>query len=534
MKKYKKFLAVLMVIAMVFSVVSCGKAPEQELKETGVSGASSKVGAEMLNYESGDGTDATGITEESVENIVFTSEDGKVTYEIEAEVNGGDISTLPVITVAPAVFTSAELEKISNALADGSMVNAYNESVPRAVLEDMLAEKTAYISDRDYLMEYYSGNEEIVDIRIDEVTAEIKQIEEDLADCPEYLPVIEPDYTYKPDTEYNEGNEYVGSWYRDNVNTFRALTVLDGSYKEITVGSRTDSEPYLSYILFENDFRYGTESQRNRWKCYQTEPFTDEDIENAKTDILNTLSDMGLGNWRIVSCEAGEFDLEEWYEGKNTDGLEDTSGVRYDLFLRLEPEYNDVPLSDGWGYRTPAIYDSRDYDSPVEAPYMTVTYSGGKIISFEGVGLLKTVSESDEITLLSYDEAVDAVCERLAETWSAEFISEHCVFVDTVYLPEDDAWEYMPSVNIENASAFEIKIDRMELVYVRTELSDEKGSFELVPAWAVYGKGYVTQYTKDNGTVNAMAEIPYGNGEDEPLLFVNAIDGTRIMLSDKY
>ena len=301
----------------------------------------------------------------------------------------------------------------------------------------------------------------------------------------------------------------------------------------IKVENRTDASPYINYIYLGNDYRYGTESQRNRWKCYQTVPFTEEDIEKVKTDILNTLSDMGLGNWKIISCEEGEFSLEEFYEGKDITGLEDTKGMRYDLFFRLEPEYSGVPqLIDGWDYRTPALYNDREYRRVVEAPYMTVTYSNGSIIEFEGVGLLKTESITNDVELLPFDKAMEAA--QLAEVWDESLIHEHCDFINYTYIPGEDKWEYMPVVNIENASEYKFEIDRIELMYVRTELADDADSFELIPVWAVYGAGYVTEYSRENGTVSAMAQIPYGSGTDMPLLLVSAIDGSGIMLSDKY
>ena len=533
MKKLKKFVALFMVLAMMLTAVSCGKAPAQNEKtETGTTETDKTTKADALSNEENVPPPADEPTN-AVYN--FVSEDGKVTFEIDAAVTGDDITSLPVVTVSVAEFTAEELEQITLALADGSMVTAYNESVPKVVLEDMLAEKKAYVSDRDYLMDYYGGNEETVERRIETVNGEIAQIEADLENCPEFLPADEPEYIYKPDTDYDEGNSYIHGWYSDNVDSFRALTVIGGSYKQINVVRRDDAHPYISYISLDNDYRYGTESQRSRWKCYQTEPFTADEIEDAKSDVLNTLSDMGLGNWKIISCEVGEISLDEFYNGnKNTDGLVDTTGMRYDLFFRLEPEYNDVgQLVDSWGYRSPAMYNDRQYDSQVEAPYMTIIYSGGKIIEFWGIGLMKTEGATEEQKLLPYDEAMEAICARLAETWGEDLINEHCDFINYAYDPGADVMEYVPVVNVEGASAYKVEVDRIELKYVRTETEDGGTEFELIPVWAVYGSPIVSEYTRGNSVANARAEIPYGMGVEIPLILVNAIDGSRVMLSDK-
>ena len=74
----------------------------------------------------------------------------------------------------------------------------------------------------------------------------------------------------------------------------------------------------------------------------------------------------------------------------------------------------------------------------------------------------------------------------------------------------------------------------MELVYVKTELADDPDSFELVPAWAVYGTGYVTKYTIEHSTINAMAQFPDFSADGIPILLVNAIDGSRIVLDRQY
>ena len=160
MKKYKKFLAVLMVITMVFSVISCGKALEQGGTPEQNNDMPSTVQSDNIENNSGetkatnDVDDAVQVSEEDVktgtvieedgtvrQTDTFVSEDGWVTFDVDAVVEGYDITELPIISVVPNHYDSAELEQISKAMARGNTIYGYTEEFTK---DELLAIRKDY------------------------------------------------------------------------------------------------------------------------------------------------------------------------------------------------------------------------------------------------------------------------------------------------------------------------------------------------------------------------------------------------------
>lgn len=535
MKIWRRVLSAVLVVVLAFSVVSCGgktsKGEQVETEKSNIKSSAAEI--KDFNVNTALNSETAVVLDKKTATAEFLSADGKVTFKVNAVVDGAGVSELPVLSMVPADFSADELQKITEVLANGSDVSGYHEIMPKYLIEEMLEEKKAYIADYDALMEYYSYNEETVEYRIEVVSEEIAQLEADLADAPDEIPVFEPEYIYKPDSEYDEGKDYIRGYYLDNAESFKALTTINGSMKEIYVNKRTGDTPSNDIWLMD-DYRYGEEYQRLRWKCYQTEPFTDEEIAEAKKDVLNRLSEMGLDGWVIQSCTMYETSLDEFYEGKDTHGSTDISGMRYDLDIRLVPGYDGVEqLSDTWDYRNPGIYNDQYYDKSYEPPYVWVKYSSGEITEMYAVGLSETEYITEKQTLLSFDDAMQAVYDNLAATWNEELVKKHCDFFNYYYHPSLDEYIYQPITDVENATAYKFEIDEIKLVYVKTESADNPDGFKIIPVWAVYGEGFVTEYNIDNSVVSTKADFPVA-GQGTPILLVNAIDGSKVMLDNQY
>ncbi|MBQ8831425.1 MAG: hypothetical protein IJ017_07475 [Oscillospiraceae bacterium] len=529
--KYKKILSVVLAFVLLFSLSSCKSAP---VKTNGIED-SEDVAAETVQSEPADtGKDtaedeAEQETEQETEQEIpleegqerlttsFTSEDGAISYNIDAVVSGTDITSLPTFTVTPAIYTAEELEQITRALAGDSVVYAYSETVARPVLEEMLIEKKAYISDRDALMEYYRNDENVVNRRIEEVSTEITAIEEDLPYAPEEVPKLEPEYVYKPDVEYDEGNPHVFAPYYVNSTTFRALTDVDGVSRQIMI-SYSDNSRFGSEVWLNEDLRIGSTYQQTRWNCYQTEPFTEIDIEAAKEDVMNTLREMGFDNWAIETCEVHDIDLDEFYEGKDTEGLPVTSGVRYQLYMVLEQQFVEPVSFYYTGEKDIENYFNKGYyANPYRTTSIRLYYSNGKIIYFYGENLHKIESESNSQQLLAYEEAMNIITDTLVDVWDNEMINQHytrmtgAITDDRVVLSGD------------------VTVDSIELVYVRISIDGDEDSYQLVPAWAVFGKAVLTEYKI--GNTHVMPPEVHDNGLIMPILLIDAIDGSVISLS---
>lgn len=294
------------------------------------------------------------------------------------------------------------------------------------------------------------------------------------------------------------------------------MTDIDGAVKEIIVfASEFGSDVWLT-----DDLRIGSTFQNNRWNCYQTEPFTEAEIEAAKEDVLNTLHEMGFDNWVIESCVAYETDLDEFYEGKDTEGHLISSGVVYALSMRLVCEFEEPVRFCYVGEKTwESHFDGTDYENPLGASGIHLYYSNGRIIEFYGTDLYKVEGESDSQPLFTYTEAVDKISELLPQVWDGEKISQH--YTNMTGSVSDDR------VILEA----DVSVNRIELVYVSVPIDED--TFELVPAWAVFGDSVLKEYKIGNANITPSEIL---RGEDvpppmRPLMLVSAIDGSVIKLT---
>lgn len=507
--KVKNLTVGLLALTVVLMSTSCGNNHlNTEINEDNKTNISDNAGDGADISETGDSVlsesdinnDKSGESTSTI-STSFLSSDGNVTVNINADVALSGSTELLEITVQPVVYNEEELMHVASAFAAGNEVYEYKLCLTKDWLQEQIVEKKAYIADKDYLMEYYGNNEDIVRQRIETVSHEIEQMEKTLANAPEKAVLSAPEYTYRPDSEYFDGNDYNEYIYDapiDSFETFRAVTKLNGSYKYLLIEKNGN-------IWFTNDYRLDKTAQEARWKCYQTEQFTEENIEAAKKQILDTLNEIGIENYKITECEAVEVSLDEFYDGKNTEGLTDITGIRYVLNMRLEPEYyGEAIIDDGSEIR--------------------LSYSGGNIIEFWGENIIKTVAVSESKKLPTFEEAAATISACIAESCNKEFMME-CGEMYMEYTKQlTDT--YMDIFG--NSTKYKLNIDKIEFGYIRTENS---GSDTLIPVWAVYGEPFITEYVINNTTIETSTYLipPHDVTVDAPLLLINAFDGLRIV-----
>ena len=269
--------------------------------------------------------------------------------------------------------------------------------------------------------------------------------------------------------------------------------------------------------------RIGSTYQQTRWNCYQTEPFTEAEIEAAKEDVMNTLHEMGFEYWVIDVCEPYEIDLDEFYEGKDIEGLPISSGVVYALHMELSQQFTEPVQFRYLGEKTwESNFDGTDYNNPLRASSIRLYYSGGNIIEFYGTSLYKIEEETENLQLLSYDDAKDAIITVIEDVWDADMISQY--YTNLTGSVSD----------VRVILDAEVSVERMELVYVSIPVEGDDDSFELVPAWAVYGKAALNEYKIGYAHVSPSIELRNPLGVDSPILLVDARDGSKITLIERF
>jgi len=299
------------------------------------------------------------------------------------------------------------------------------------------------------------------------------------------------DYQYHPEEYYNAPNR-------------ESLHEPDPNRYEFAAFSMVDDLPRIfsaTYYNGINNFSVGL------WSMvydafsdyfYQKERFNEESIELAKADVRSYLDSAGLEEWQFVRCE-------QRYEGAGKVYLE----MEYNL------SYHDIPLlraSESSGSYSWNI----DVRGDLQYHEMLIYYSNDMICMMLLRSPLTVVSEEPQ-TLISYDEAVKAICRELEVNCKAdEMMAEY---------EEKFSWS-------ENTVlSWNVYVDKLELVYVRVPSADTPEHYYLIPAWVAYGGHGISEQVRNNVVVTVDNKF---SGDGEPLAFISAIDGTSIDFENGY
>ena len=323
MKKLKKLLCLLLAFTIAVSAMSCGRKQTDNDVQTEqndiLTEKSPKPDAENELVEKEPAKEGTFVEEDGTVRQVntFESEDGWVTFVVNAVVEGYDITELPVVSVVPNHYDSTELKQISEAFAQENTVYGYTEQLTVTELNHVRDEFEDLIEaykNRTADGAINATDEELAD-SIAGWQAYIDAIDADLVNAPEEMPYTEPVYEYGPESRYDEGKSYLRGYYGGK-NTFLAYYTDDGRIMKITASDVTRNEKASSFGL-EGDEIYpynynvifaAVDNKRNGsfgGTYTQKTPFTEEEKQKATEEVLAVVQNTGMGDWKLVAVAEG-------------------------------------------------------------------------------------------------------------------------------------------------------------------------------------------------------------------------------------
>ena len=428
----------------------------------------------------------------------FKSADGKVTFNINTETETPDFDSIPILQVTPHYFTSEEIERITKSLFPNTPIYEYTEILTKNQLQKMILQEKQNIPTKEYLLEYYNGDESLAERYIQIITDRIAAMEADYQTAPDEEMLMPSDFQYHPDSYYtNESSEgYLNSTSFENVMSVKLTATEDGIPYFMWVTKRTDPSYRISNLYM---YPYDITDKQHETEYYQTTELTETEIEYAYEIVNNFLNDMNLGEWVIANQRISSGETPR---GKFT----------YDISFECVPVFNSFPLLNA---NTLGDYTTQ-YSPTYLNTYLWITVSNNRIMAVTFESPVDIVEEAySDVPLLSYDDVFKKICKQLELTCSARNIGSK-FFTDT-------------AIKVTSAS---VNVTDISISFIRTRIKDNDQDFYFIPAWTVYGY-YTVHEIESNGEITS-APIQDTEQKSVALFSINAVDGSVINLSQGY
>lgn len=491
MKPSGRFISLLISAVLFFSICSCAETPTEDVV---VNKGDNTIG-EII--ESSGGAKLEPDSDFS-SDYSFKSADGKVTFNINTKTEIPDFDSIPILRVTPHYFTSEEIERVAKALFPDTPIYEYTEVLTKDQLQKMILQEKQNIPTKEYLLEYYEGNEDFAAEYLKMVDERIAAMEADYQTAPDEAVLIPSDFEYHPDSYYtNEGSgEYLNSTSIGGTMSVKLTATVDGIPYFMWVTKRDDTSHRTSNLyMLPHDI---TDAQREI-EYYQTTELTETEIEYAYEIVNKFLDDMNLGDWTIAKHRLSSGETPR---GKFT----------YDISFECVPLFNSFPLLNAnvlGGYTT-------QYSPTYLNTYLWITVSNNRIMAVTFESPVDVVEEAySDVPLLSYDDVFDKICKQLELTCSAGNIGSK-FFADT-------------GVKVTSAS---VNVTDITVSFIRTRIKDNDEDFYFIPAWTVYGY-YTVHETESNGEITS-APAQDTEQKSVALFSINAVDGSVINLTQGY
>ena len=481
-------LILLMMTAVVMCCTGCQKTPETAVVTSKNDGAFEaaleNVAEESPAFEMAQDDTKNAVAETKTYTSSVTSMDGNITYAVNVELPV-ITDAVPVLQVTPHNFTSEEAQQIAKALFGDAEVYAYTTQKSRAEIEEQILSLTKHISDRDYLVEYYGGDEGLADSVTREYENRIDVLEEQYEAAPEVVEEELCDWEFHPYTYYEDpasgmvyGEEY------DYTERIKALVWFEGMPYIFQVSNRDASDYRIhSVYAYVDDLRI-PEADR-----VSTKEITKDDETRILETVERILEEMNLGEWVISQHTVDSY--------MDIDG-----STVYSMQVKATPVYNGVEV-----LQVPQLSNLKQEDSYASNYYfeeIVFRFNGERMTSFEYSGALDVVSVINEsVELLSVDEVMAAFENQMA----LDDITNYQI----QGIPEELIDE------VPNVTMVEAQVDTAEFGLVRTRIKNNETDFYLVPAY-IFSGSYDTIYS------DGVEE--YGIKAD--LATINAVDGSYI------
>ena len=543
----RKIISAILLVGLLFSLAACQPAPEKEVVVSKNDGAFEQAittdagenGGVSTQAENGDAPNSAAAESTAFSYTdSFTSTDGKITYNINAQVDVPTVN-MPIVQVRPMVINGPKARQIVQALFGDAPIYEKTNEKSKSEWEDLIISISNWTSD-EAIREAHGDNlsqDEIESIRanrqsiLDSYKAAYEQARE-------VVPKEECQFRfYREFTRYSfdgaGANADEPSYYED---------IPYGQGYELQAVAEMDSLRY--HIWFNNreadDFRNhsvsvfieetGGPDIMNEYKCtvglLNETPPTAEQISEVERITREMLSAMGIGDWQVTVFEL-HTDYSDLEDPDNTlDPHKD-----YRIGVRCLPVYEGVVVTKQQWLGN--IKSKNEYASNYYYEDLSFLFSNdGRLLSFEYYGPLELV------------QVVNANVPVMSMAEIQQRVHEQLILSDL-----DSLWEYNRPGVIENmfggapmsaeelatqkafftAVSAKYNITSVEIGLARTRIKDNKTDFYLVPAVTLRGQSTILNAQGDNLGVIAAGVMP---GQDTTILGLNLVDGTVLMLQN--
>lgn len=487
MNSIKKIISTTLVLIMLTAFLGCQKNPD-------VSAVVSKNdGSFDISVVQSSTTPQSGETNQTVSyHEQFTSTDGSVNFTMDIEtvpnVNGG-----PVVKVQPHFLTGEDVQLVAYTL--------FGEDVSYYEARPTLGDTTTLYSQREiqsFLNRWsqYASQDALDTVfgtgsrnNVDTVKQFIEKYTEIYHSAPANTPQIPCEWTMKPDSVY--------------VYSQADLETVDDSDRNLGIEAEFiyQNLPYrmIASTRNKNDFKInnisvsispispaGFDRDLLMVHLQNTDPPTEQIMENSKAEVSKWLEEMGLGHWQVDSCEKASY---EFTEG----GPE-----LWSFTVRAVPVFEGVAAA-----RREQLYNLKSKEAYASNYYMTDAE-----FQFNADGVLLDCNIYSPVDL---NQVINGNAATLSTEELLARAKEHLSLSDAY------AWGADPTSTVkQNAN---ITIRRMEYGLTRVKVPNTDEQYYYVPGVTFWGS---------NEIVTDTGELWFNSENDYVLLILNAIDGSVV------
>ena len=434
----------------------------------------------------------------------FTSTDGSITFNLNIDQELLH-KTAPVVEVVPHFLSGEEVRQIARAVLPDASFYEYvpdEQRYSRAELQDQIALWSPYATEEGF-RELEGSNYSDLDKEYNQmVLTGIQRQLQKWSDAVETAPLENPnpacEWTFKPHSYYVDDNPI------ENMFAIQA-SVENGPLRYAFSANQQDDS---SFRVNNLDFCLGRWAEDDRElyfaKLLRTGKPTQQQIDAARDKaqtILDRLNALGMDQWQIADVSVETVGSGQYAE--------------YTISIDAVPAFNGVPALNGQ-------LSSRTVD---EGTYAPVYYRTGLYIDFSANGDLiffaiespLTVRQTlnDNVLTMTTDELLEKALNQLKLSDigngyglpSANMISDY-----ETYKKE------------KLTCTIDLTSIHYDLSLGRIKAPGDDDTYYYVPFFTL--NGTVNYYGADSGNLfMSSADI---DGPDQPLICLNAIDGTVV------
>ena len=433
--------------------------------------------------------------------------DGRLSLHANAQIQLPEANQIPSVRVSAGEFDQDRVNALYDVLVEGTQMYTRSDELTKAQLEKQI------LSRKEYIERIKSGDsfgDESPDLELEE--NKLKELEAAYQTAPETIVSVAADATLQASKNGGTAVNLTGEDAKGNVITFSVDNPEDdtqSSFNFYRVASSSEKEwiVFGPYDITEDTLSDGTSK------------LLGISLDEAKAAAIQFFANIGedtvgIGDMRICYQVPVDFFFtptasEEFYrlsEEAQIAKIEESAALAYVEFTcyRL---VNDVPVSSqhidfqtgvSEGDEVPQYMKEWAYEEII----LGVSARGIETVTWNSpLDILETIT--DHTNLMSFEQ-IDEIFRQMFKVKYSELLGSS-----------------IQSGGILNSS-YEVTDVRLTLRRIREQNSTETGY--LIPVWDFYGK-YSVEY---NGEPEQTFE------EKEPLLTINAIDGSVIDLANGY